>query len=509
MEQTQIQANIMVTGATRFTNWLLLAFLLLFVLLYNPILLDLFSKWFAQDLSGTYSHGLLVAVIVLYLIYKSTSSHQEFFSFQPNITGFILLLCAQLGLFAALLAEISFVQHILFVCSLLSIVWAAYSYKMVKLYILPAVLFFMTFPVWGDLAQYLQQVSIFSTNLLLSLTGLPYYREQAFFHFPVGIIEIAPECAGLQQLLVSIIIGLLFSYQHNLRLSDTVKTLIYISIVSILVNTIRIIIIMAVGYFTKMESSLISQHILLGWIIYGIGIFLFLLIYSRKKFKSHEMDTARVPNVNMSALPTGKAFFGLSFLLMVIIMPSAVVHAYKYQINQRPLPAVKLELGDSTWVKSGQTWNIDWLPNYPPADISTRDIVSGENSQVYIYALTYSRLKAAVKPLNMVNTAYQPKVWRLINQSKLNLPASNGAQQQAKLDYLISKRGERLAVLSYYRVNGHVVDSLFKAKSEILSGLLRLHYRVDVVFLVTRFIPDDNDKARQRLTDVYRQLRFD
>ena len=41
---------------------------------------------------------------------------------------------------------------------------------------------------------------------------------------------------------------------------------------------------MYIGYYTKMESSLITQHVLLGWVVYGVGIFLFLFFYSRKKF---------------------------------------------------------------------------------------------------------------------------------------------------------------------------------------------------------------------------------
>jgi len=503
-EQTQKVNQNVRPRMLRYPNWAFTVVLIVFLASFHAVLVDLFHKWYAQDLTGTYSHGLLVAVIVLYLLYKITLSHRNEFVYQPSVTGLVLLTGSQLALFAATLMEISFLQHILFVISLFVLVWSVYSYRTAKLYLLPAILFSLTFPVWGDLAQYLQQLSIFSTNLLLSLTGLPYYREQAFFHFPVGIIEIAPECAGLQQLLVSVIIGLLFSVQHRLRLFDLVKTLVYISILSILLNTIRILIIMAVGYFTKMESSLISQHILLGWVIYGLGIYLFLFLYSRKNFKTEDAsDDSETHEIRQVPLNSWHVVF-IPIVLVLVILPWATVAAVTARVNHAPLPPVKLAIKQADWHEEQNSWDINWRPAYPESDVVTRRVYRRDGIRIYAYVLTYSRLNAAAKPLNMVNTAYDPKHWKLLKQSLLSTTSPRDGQSQVRLDNLISANGERLAVLRYYRVNGHVVDSLLKAKLAILTGLLHFRYKIDVIYLATRMGQTGN--GQQYLVDLYHAL---
>jgi len=488
----------------RYPNWAFTVVLIAFLASYHAVLADLFHKWYAQDLTGTYSHGLLVAVIVLYLLYKITLTHGKGFVYRPSVMGLVLLTGSQLALFAATLMEINFMQHILFLTSLIALVWSVYSYRTAKLYILPAILFSLTFPVWGDLAQYLQQVAIFTTNLLLSLTGLPYYHEQAFFHFPVGIIEIAPECAGLQQLLVSLIIGLLFSVQYQLRTYDLIKTLVYISVLSILLNTIRILIIMAVGYFTKMESSLISQHILLGWVIYGIGIYLFLFLYSRKKFRTEDASAVtETHETSQEPINSWRVVF-LPILLVLVIFPWAIVAAVTARVNHAPLAPVNLAIEQADWHEEQNSWDINWRPAYPQSEVVTRRIYRRDGARIYAYVLTYSRLNAAAKPLNMVNTAYEPKHWKLLKQSLLSTTSREGGQKKVRLDNLISANGERLAVLSYYRVNGHVVDSLLKAKLAILAGLLHFQYKIQVICLATRMAPTGN--GQQYLVDLYHAL---
>ncbi|MEJ2393137.1 MAG: exosortase, partial [Gammaproteobacteria bacterium] len=241
---------------------------------------DLFHKWYAQDLTGPYSHGLLVACIVAYIVYKKIVQLRPGLSANPSYAGLIFLAGSVFVLFLSLISGVNFLQHIALLSALFFIIWFAYSFNIARQFILPVILLSLTFPIWDGAEYFLQVITIHTTSFLLDLTGVPFYRDGPFFHFASGVIEIAPECAGYQQMLVSMIIGLLFSYQHHLRIVDIIKTLFYLSVAAIVINTIRIIVIMVVGYYTKMESSLITKHLLLGWIIYGIGIFIFLYFYS-------------------------------------------------------------------------------------------------------------------------------------------------------------------------------------------------------------------------------------
>lgn len=491
--------------ATNYFNIFVLILSVFFLVINHDVLRDLYHKWYAQELTGAYSHGLLVAVIVLYLLYKKIQNIKSYLKIKPSVIGFIILLGSQALLLASDISGINFLQHILLVVSLLALVWSLYSYRVAKEFFLPAVLFSLTFPVWGDAELPLQKISVFLTNLLLSVTGLPYYHEQAFFHFPNGIIEIAPECAGLQQLLVSLIIGLLFSAQRNLRILDTIKTLIYISLASVLINSIRILIIMFVGYFTKMESSLISQHVILGWIVFGIGIYVFLFFYSRRKFKSAPDAGTLDPGMHAARLTNVQRYTYLTALVIVILLPSLLMASVTSKINNRDVTPVSYTITLDEWKKASDTLNINWKPEYPPGDSLAVGEYVKQNRTIYVYVSKYARLKEDVEPVNMENKPYDHNNWSQYAREAIRVRNPEGHLDKVLLDRLTSKSNEHLEVLTYYLINGHVADTLIKAKLLTLLGFLKLKYDIKVVCLAIKS-DSENTGSQAALIDLYKNL---
>ena len=480
---------------------------ILYLVINHDVLYDLFQKWSAQNFNGTYSHGPLVALIVVYVIFKIIQKLKDNLKVQPSILGLFALLGSQGLLFISSLADVNFLQHLLIVISLVAIVWSIYSYGVAKLFIMPATLFIMSFPVWGDAAKPLQKVAIFFTNIFLSFTWLPYYREQALFYFPNGVIEIAPECAGLQQLLVSLIIGLLFSMQNKLRLLDAIKTLVYISLASIFINTIRIIIIMFVGYYTKMESSLITKHILLGWVIYGIGIYVFLYFYSRVTFKSN-LDAGdagfQYPSIKIAKNQSAIYFLAV---LVLILMPNALIALITHKINAREINPIRYSITAADWKKTSNTLNIDWKPAYPVGDSLAVGEYSNNKAMIYLYISQYSQLSRSVEPANMLNRPYNKDQWSLHKHEILPVHTLDGHSDQVILDSLTSRNNEHLLVLNYYLVNGIVTDSLVHTKLAILFGVLKLKYDTKVICLAIK--SDSNVEAsKAALIDFYKALKI-
>lgn len=492
---------------SRYSNPLLLALLLLYFMLNADVFTDLFKKWYAQDLTGAYSHGLLVAIIVLYLVYKKTGSIRSSLIPNPSLAGLFVLLGSQCMMFLAKIDGINFAQHIFLVTSAFAIVWSAYSYRIARHFVVPAILFSMSFPVWADGKLPLQEVAVVLTNAVLSVTGLPYYHNGPLFYFPNGIIEVAPECAGLQQLLVSIIIGLLFSIQHGLRVLDTVKTLFYISVAAILINTARIIIIMIIGYYTKMESSLITQHVLLGWIIYGIGIFLFLFFYSRVRFKSSPAIASDGQNQSQPRYFTRRTPGVYAVLFVLVILPSLLIFIVTTVINRHVVQPMTYTLATGIWRNHSEESKINWEPKYPAGNELTTATFRNENSTIHMYVSRYSRIKEDIEPINMLNRPYNPKVWSLIRRENLHVRNSKGGIENLRLFYLTSKNKEHLTVLNYYIVNGRAVDKIIDAKLAALFGMLKLKYDIKVVCLAITPNPG-NGTGKAELLQFYKDLEI-
>lgn len=483
----------------KYANYLPLLIILAYFAVNHDILLDLYRKWYAQELTGAYSHGMFVAMIVLYLVYKKVKNIREYLVPEPSNIGLAILICVQCLMFIAKIGSINFIQHFLLVLSVLAIVWSIFSFQIARQFILPAIVFSLTFPVWSDARPILQNVTIHITNFILGFTGLPYYREGTLFHFPNGIIEIAPECAGLQQLLVSLIIGMLFSMQHRLRLPDTVKTLIFISAASLLINAVRIIIIMYIGYYTKMESSLITKHLLLGWVIYGIGIYLFLFFYSRLKFKTAtELSTEKSVHNQSPIIYWDKQLSGLYvWITLLVLLPTILIAMITKIINTRVVPPVTLTQSSGEWQKISSNIESNWKPNFPVSDKSTTAMYTNGHSVVYVNIKKYSRMLEGVEPINMINTPYNPEVWVPMRHENIEVSNANGTHRNLQLVYLSSKNNNQyFNVLTYYIIDGKIVSDLVGAKLAVLFGLLKLKYDIQIVNLaITPELGGDGGKS--------------
>lgn len=493
--------NIIPKGAYHFA-FLILACLLL--LLNWRTILDLFDKWYDHDLAGTYSHGLLVLFITIYLVVLRIRQNKSSFSLiTPSNTGLLFFACSQAILFVAILAGVNFVQHIALLFSLLTLVWALYSFNASKLFVRPALLLLLTFPLWGSLEYPLQNLTVLITDLILKITDVPYYRTGAYFHFPSGIIEIAPECAGLQQLLVSLVIGLIFSLQRELPMRDTVKMLIYISIAALLINVLRIIVIMIVGYYTAMESSLITKHLVLGWVIYGVGIYAFLYFYSKKKFTFH----ATHGGASDLDKPLKIKFISVYIIVFVLIIFPTLTGKMitDYINNRRAIKSLNLKVIDSQWHQQLHAFPVYWKPSFPRGDEIITTTYTKNDANVYLYENRFFRIDEDIEPVNMVNTVYNPKVWNVNQVEKISVVDAKGKHDNVYLNVLDSRSHGKLVVLSFYVINGSLVTSLPQAKIATLLGLLRLKYDTRVVCLATHSNDDPAD-AILRLKQFYQNL---
>lgn len=462
-------------------NMILLISSVVFLLVNNDVLVDLFNKWYAQELTGFYSHGLLVAVIVIYIIYTTITKNRHMFVPNFSLLGAIIFIASQFLFLISKLAGVNFLEHILLVTSLLGFIWSVYSFHVTKLFLLPAILFSLSFPIWGDLAPHLQKVAIFVTNILLSLTGLPYFREQALFHFPNGVFEVARECAGLQQLLVAWIIGLLFSMQYKLHIKDILKTIVYISIASIIINAIRIIIIMYIGYYTKMESSLIHEHIFLGWIIFGIGIQTFLFLYSKRNFiqkPENPNDDGQSANIGSSK---NAVTIYISILILLLMLPDLSELFILKMLNSKALHAQTHIDVSGAWEKQSDTLSLDWSPNYPRGDNVITGVYRNQNDEVNLSIISYARIDGKTEPINMSNKSYNPQVWTLIHNEEIPVSIGSEHGHGVTFDYLTSKNNKKIGIISYYVINGKKVDNLIKAKIEMIFGFFKLQYDIKIV----------------------------
>lgn len=490
----------------RYSGYLSLGLIGLYLLLNLDVLQDLSGKWLAQGLTGTYSHGPLLALVVVYLVYKKIRQLQPAIKLNPSWYGLVLLLVVQGMLLIARLIDVNFAQHLLLVAGMLAIVWTLYTFGLVRQFLLPAALFVLSFPVWGSLAGPLRDVTVQLTNAVLGLATIPYYRENEFFHLPNGIFEVAESCSGLQQFLVAIIIGLLYLAPYSMPYLRKLRVLLYIALLAIGLNTVRVVTIIFIGYFTEMRSTLVEEHVMLGWVIFGIGMYGFLFLYDRRQLPAAAVVTDQ--------LTTGKGTYAgsmrhmpLIVLLAVLAPPAWSLHV-EHVINNRATGSTTYQINAPGWQRLAANIAINWEPAYPAGDELLRETLRHDGKKVFLYINRFTHRHADAEAINMSHAVYDKQHWVLRNHERVAVPQDDGGQVTLPLYQLESKQGrERLSVLSWYVINGKVTHNLLQAKLYQLAGLLTYRYDVKVVAVALQMDADPH-AVREMLLQFHRNLHL-
>ena len=256
-----------------------------------------------------------------------------------------------------------------------------------------------------------------------------------------------------------------------------------------------------------MESTLVTQHVLLGWIIYGIGIYLFLYFYSRINFKAPSSADEHGLQKHDIKITNIKSIKYLLTVLVIIIMPGLVVMLITHTINAQEITPISYKINSPAWIKISNTININWKPEYPPGDSLALGEFSNNNETIHLYISKYSHLRDDIEPANMINSPYNKNHWSIYKHETMNVHNSEGRLDKLTLDRLSSKNKEYLDVLTYYLVNGTVTDNLVKTKLTILFGVLRFKYDTQVVCMAIKS-DSETGNSKPALIDFYKHLKI-
>lgn len=261
---------------------LLLSLLVATLLLYGATASGLFRLWTSPD-TVTYGHGLLLLAIALFLGYRNWRRADPATHFHPSIVGLVLLSSLSVLWFLAGLGSVQVVQQVVLVALPVGIAWAAFGYAAARRLFLPVLLVLCAVPVWEILNQgQLQELNAFFVSKLVALSGVSIYREGILLTVPAGSFLVAENCSGMRQLMVAIPIGLLYAWMNGFGpLLSTLYTAVA-AVVAVLVNIVRVYIIVMAGQMTGMQHYFVTtDHITLGWALFGIGMLALIFLSNR------------------------------------------------------------------------------------------------------------------------------------------------------------------------------------------------------------------------------------
>lgn len=191
--------------------------------------------------------------------------------------------------------------------------------------------FFLIVPFWGVLGPVLQAITVMANAAMLSMTDINAKIEGTYITIPSGVFEVAAGCSGIKYLesgvLIAAIYGLLFLRTWRAR----AVAIALAAILSMISNWLRVVGLIIIGHRTEMQSPLIEDHNMYGWVIFAVTLSIFFVAARRIEALDDRLVANAVPKVDAApaivpqrsvtehlrhaALPTFAAVLGPVLLL--------------------------------------------------------------------------------------------------------------------------------------------------------------------------------------------------
>jgi|GEM_PF-436356 len=260
----------MTTISSRRTSLQLSVLLAILILFFHSTALSLLNRWMKFDQS--LSHGLPTVVIFIFLLWKITATSGD--RDKPSLHWLIIISLGLLSVAWYLVEAINLqlVSAALLLALFTLYVASSFSLK-TALQLLPLIaMFLFAIPIWGELTDILVQISSFVVGRAVEVIGITALIEGNNILIPSGIIQIAEGCSGLRYLTISLLLAYILSLINGYNLRQSIIALLVGTLLGLLTNWIRIIALVIIGYNSNMQSSLMHDHEMFGWILFSLII---------------------------------------------------------------------------------------------------------------------------------------------------------------------------------------------------------------------------------------------
>ena len=230
--------------------------------------------------SETFAHAWVVPPISAWLVWRRRA---ELASITPRPAPLWLLALVPLGLLWVLgdLAAANAATQFALVGMGVVLVPALIGTQAAGLITFPLGFLFFAVPFGDFLTPLLVERTADFTVVALRATGIPVFREGTQFVIPTGSWSVVQACSGIRYLMASLMVGTLFAYL-NYRTNKKRWAFVGVAIVTPLIaNWLRAYMIVMLGHLSGNKLAVGVDHIIYGWVFFGIIMLAMFMIGAR------------------------------------------------------------------------------------------------------------------------------------------------------------------------------------------------------------------------------------
>ncbi|MBN4079049.1 exosortase A [Beggiatoa alba] len=491
-----------------FVNWRFLLSVVSLTILFAVVVywgtVESIGKiWWRSD---TYAHGILIFPISIYLIY---SRREVFASLTPNINIFGLVILAFLTFIwvFAYAANVLFVQQLVLVAMVSAIVLTLLGTVIFRAMLFPLSYLFFMVPIGESLTPVMQDFTAIFTVKLLQLTGIPVYLEGLYFSIPTGNFEVAEACSGVRYLIASVALGCLYAYVSYRSFMKRSIFILLCVVVPLIANVVRAYGIVMLAYLSDMRLAVGVDHIIYGWIFFGLVMFLIFWIGSYWRDPESILNSgSRYKKIsdfqlyNVSKL----AIVMIVTVFLIISGPATAVWIEKNSSVNRVVSLVAPNVEGSSYVLVAND-NDSWHPAFQGATNEGRWVYSKNNgNKIHMYVAYYAKESENSELISTQNAVHDGKQWVKISSRKRNILSLSKREFGAIETQLRNGSENRLVWYWYFVSELQTEDEMIAKFMQAWSNIYGNKIGSAVVAIAADYLMNEQE-ARQEMLEFMKQ----
>lgn len=427
-----------------------------------------------------YHHGFLVAGAIAFLLFLR---RDQLLALKPvgSFVGIGLLFAAVLALILSQAAEIRVFRLLLTPVIIVFWGWSIWGFRFVKVAGGPVMLLVFAAPIWDDFSPLLQHITVFFNQIFLGVAEIPATIKEFFIILEVGTFLVEDGCSGVRYLMIALFLGAFYGQLYYTQKWRTVALVVIAGLLSMLANWIRVFGIIVAGHYTNMETSLVEDHELFGWVIFVLVTLLplYFIVGKLEGTQPNESFAPKIrPNLSRQSVShrTSTLYKWLTFSTLLLLVPSAMPHILEPHIKQTgeewelALPNLSPE-----W-RGPLNHASFWHPMYLNPDFQLTGVyVSDDLAQVQLDITGYRTQSSGKELVSYDNKLFNSKLWTQANHSKRSLPEEVSKKLTSVNEAILLSRantGEAIIVWYWFQSGSDLTASSIKAK--IYGGIEKL-----------------------------------
>ena len=234
--------------------------------LYQTPITEVFSTVLHREGS---SHGVFVPFLSLYFLWLKRDNLKKIDP-QYNYFGIILIaLGAILPLFNINNFQLDFLSFIVFLAGLICVIFGKELFKNITF---PLFFLITMIPIpeniYDSLANFTRHISFGGSLKIISLLGIPYFKQGWLIQLPNALLKVAISCSGIRYLISYFVFGIAYAWLFRETTGGRLLVVALTIPVSLFASICRLTAIFILTYNFGPRMAEHWPHIITSWIVF-------------------------------------------------------------------------------------------------------------------------------------------------------------------------------------------------------------------------------------------------